>query len=433
MKIFIGLTEVSGYYSGLKKGFDELGVKAEFVSLHTHPFNYGEIKGQSLIPMLARYCVTKRVSLPPHSLSRAFWLLMVLATRIILFIWAVSKFDVFILGGGSSFFRFLDLRILKFFNRKIMYVFHGTDSRPAYIDGFFEGIESSNNKISELALSTYLKSTQRRKYEVSIIEKYADYIISHPGYAQYLKRPFVSFLSIGVPRIGMSNASLPTEIKSHITILHSPSQMAGKGTKQIREAISRLQEKGYKIKYVEIAGRPNSEVLVHLQQCDFVVDQVYSDTPMAGFVAEAAFYGKPAVVGGYYSAKIKNDIPSKYVPPSLFCRPESIEQAIEKLCTDLNYRQKLGLEAKEFVESNWSAKVVASRFIQLINGEAPEDWLINPINIDYLLGCGLQENTIRLIIKSLLESYGNKALQLSDKPDLEKMFVEFAYSSDSSC
>ena len=209
--------------------------------------------------------------------------------------------------------------------------------------------------------------------------------------------------------------------------------MAGKGTKQIREAISRLQEKGYKIKYVEIAGRPNSEVLAQLQLCDFVVDQVYSDTPMAGFVAEAAFYAKPAVVGGYYSEKIKKDIPNEYVPPSLFCSPASIEQAIEKLCIDLNYRLQLGQKAKEFVEANWSAKVVASRFLTLINGEAPEDWLINPINIDYLLGCGLQENTIRLIIKSLVESYGNRALQLGDKPDLETMFIEFAYSSDTSC
>ena len=219
MKIFIGLTEVSGYYSGLKKGFDELGIRSEFVSLHTHPFNYGELKGQSLIPKLARYCVTKRVSLPPYNLTRAFWLLLVITTRVILFIWAVSRFNVFILGGGSSFFRFLDLRIIKFFNKKIIYVFHGTDSRPAYIDGFFEGIEPTNNKISDLAVKTYLKSAKRRKYEVNIIEKYADYIISHPGYAQYLKQSFISFLSIGVPRIEMSNVSLPTENKGYITII----------------------------------------------------------------------------------------------------------------------------------------------------------------------------------------------------------------------
>ena len=42
-------------------------------------------------------------------------------------------------------------------------------------------------------------------------------------------------------------------------------------------------------------------VLEKMAMSDIVVDQVYCDTPMAGFATEAAINGVPVVVGGYYA------------------------------------------------------------------------------------------------------------------------------------
>ena len=84
-----------------------------------------------------------------------------------------------------------------------------------------------------------------------------------------------------------------------IRILHSPSSPEVKGTYLIRQAINALKAKGYPIDYVEIMGKPNTVVIAELEKCDFIVDQLYSDTPMSGFATEAAFFGKTAVVGGY--------------------------------------------------------------------------------------------------------------------------------------
>ena len=42
MKIFIGLFEIAGYFSNLKKGFQELGIECCFISLLPHQFEYEE-------------------------------------------------------------------------------------------------------------------------------------------------------------------------------------------------------------------------------------------------------------------------------------------------------------------------------------------------------------------------------------------------------
>jgi len=172
---------------------------------------------------------------------------------------------------------------------------------------------------------------------------------------------------------------------------------------------------------------PNSTVLKNLQNCDFVVDQLYSDTPMAGFAAEAAFCGKPAIVGGYYTDE---DLKMSNIPPSLHCHPEKVEQAIEQLIINLEFRLELGQKAKSFVENYWAPKKVAERYLRLINENIPDEWQCNPNKINYLYGGGLPDWKTKLIIRKMIEKYGIKSLQLSDKAYLEKQFKEFAYSND---
>jgi len=147
---------------------------------------------------------------------------------------------------------------------------------------------------------------------------------------------------------------------------------------------------------------------------------------MAGFACEAAFSGKPALVGGYYSQFIKNDLETEWIPPSLYCLPENIEHAIEKLVIDKKFRIELGQRAQNFVRKKFSAKIVASKYLQLINDDYPKSWLYEPRRIRYLHGMGLPENKTKKIIKAIIEKYGPQALFLNDKPGLEEAFVKFA-------
>lgn len=213
-----------------------------------------------------------------------------------------------------------------------------------------------------------------------------------------------------------------------LVILHAPSDPERKGTDIIRHTVRRLQDKGYDIELREIIGKPNSEVLSQLSHCDFVIDELYSDTIMARFAAEAAFFGKPAIVAGYASYSNWGNILPEEMPPVHYCHPDKLEEAIEKLTTEEVYRRNLGKRAKKFVDERWSVKAVAERYMRLIMNNYPEEWLYNPKNIEYAHGWGLSEQQVKSFIRKTIEKGGKKALQLSDKPKLEQQFIEFAYS-----
>lgn len=444
MKIFLGLTEVSGYYSHLKKGFDELGVYAVHVPLQAHRFRYDEEVPSHFFVKWARYCVTKRVSLQnPNAVQKLFWFASVALTRLVLFVWAVFTFDVFILGGGSSFFSFRELPLLRLLGKKVIYTFFGTDARPAYLDGFFTpdqigfkwplpraadrpsaGNDEARRRIMAEA---QLAATLKRKAGVRAAERYANAVICGPSFAQFMTRDFINFFIIGIPL----NIDTPAcaEIRAAARrprILHAPSQNEGKGTALIRRAIANLEQKGIDVEYVEISDRPNEEVIGEIRRCDFVIDQVYSDTPIAGFATEAAFHGKPAIVGSYYSDLIKEQMVEELIPPSLFCHPDALERSIETLASDINFRRELGERAAVFVRNKWRAKEVAARYLRLIRGDIPEVWKFSAQRVSYVHGVGLSEDRMKSHVQSLISLHGVKSLQLADKPELEQRLVALA-------
>jgi hypothetical protein len=163
-----------------------------------------------------------------------------------------------------------------------------------------------------------------------------------------------------------------------------------------------------------------------IQHCDFVVDQLYSDTPMAGFATEVAWFGKPAVVGGYGFDYLKTSVPEGMWPPSKTCHPDQIEQAIEDLIVNREDRLRLGGEAQKFVREKWNAAEVARRYLRLIEGDIPEEWWLDPATVTYLEGFGQPVERTKENIRQMVEQFGVESLQLSHRPDLERAFLEFA-------
>jgi hypothetical protein len=451
VRVFLGLAEVSGFYTNLKKGFNEIGIDAELITLTNHRFNY-ETPSHSFWVKIAQYSVNNRIKyINANLLTRIYWSLLVFITRLCLFIWCLIKFDVFIFGCATSFFKFHDLPILAFFKKKIIYNFHGTDGRCGFMDGFAEDTflpeefkektgyigpirETDSEETKKNKLYAYMKITKHRYNNLKKIERYAHFIINSPSHGQHHSKPFIQRLIIGMPY--MLNKTLSEKHKEiinknrHVTILHCPSYLEGKGSYTIRKAIQSLKQKGHLINYVEVTGRPNSEVLELILECDFVIDQLYSDMAMVGFATEAAFYGKPAIVGGYYTNHQEHDIQSEWIPPTLFCLPEDIESSIEKLILDLDFRNDLGSKAKQFVESKWQANMSAYRLVSLVNGDYPKAWLYNPVDCDYILGMGMSKDNVRVIMRGIYHSYGVSSFMLSDKPMLEKQIVQFINEPD---
>jgi glycosyltransferase involved in cell wall biosynthesis len=413
-RIFLGFQETAGYYGNLKRGLDALGVPCVFVCLqnryaHALEGNPGwanHVNG--LAQRVARVC--KR-SVP----TRVLWSALfrhVIGLPVLLA--ALPHYDAFVFCSFSTAFYFLDLPLLKLCGKKIIYVFHGSDTRPVYLNGFHLP------RLDATSVALGLVRAQLQKLGVTLVERFADHIVSIPPQAHFHTRPLVSHYFVGIPCDPRQSEADSTvlEPSDRVRILHAPTQPGPKGSALIRRAVAAVKAKGHPVDLIEITGRPHHEVVEELRRCAFVVDQAYSDTPMAGFATEAAFFGKPAVVGGYYSATLANDLRPEETPPTLYCLPEQLEAAIERMTVDRAFREDLGRRAQAFVKREWSAQKVAERFVALASGDAPERWLFDPSAIVYVEGAGLSRDEARARIHAYLRAGGQSGLCVSDKPAL---------------
>jgi glycosyltransferase involved in cell wall biosynthesis len=420
MKIFMGLGEVSGNYKNLKQGFEKIGVECTFINLSGHKFNYGGDDVPNNLVELAKWLSYKRISTPKSSLfKKIFWSTLQEFTKGILFIWAITKFDVFIFSSYSTFLRFYDYPILKFFNKKIITQFHGSDIRPPYINGKYMSKEVN------IGVSNSIKLSKKIKKRLEIIEKYADHIISIPPQSQFLKKPFIVRLFLGLSLNENSIIQQTFKPNKKIRILHAPSNPHVKGTKDIREAISNLKARGFDFDYIEISGVSNSTVVEEISKSDFVIDQLYSDYPLPRFATEAAMLCKPSIVGGYAQNLWEELLPKDQMPTSIYCLPENIETEIEKLLTDHEFRVQMGEKARGFIERQWDSTKVAIRYLEVIEGKFPDSWLYDPLDINYFKGVGLNEVEIKHTFSSIIDEYGINGLQLNDKKQLEELILRF--------
>lgn len=429
LRVFIGPVNVASYYSGLAAGLRELGVDAELVLFaKDHRFRSVPHGRSSRVLRLLDWCVDRVYNVKPCStLAMLTAAALLPIARAITFFWSLTRFDVFVFGAAKGFFSLYELPLLKLFGKRLIFVFNGSESRPAYIGKW--AIGAGSDKV----VSKAIRRAARQKRRIQWIERFADVCINHAPHSHFHKKPYVDHCAVGHPVVlsePPNRPEMPTKgPNSKVRILHAPSVLGPKGTDGIRKIIKTLEASALPIEYVELSGRPNHEVIEELQRCDFVVDQLFSDIPLAGFATEAAFFGKPAAVGGYAFETLQSFYGSSQLPVETYVRPEGMEDLVRRLVTDPDFRKKCGEKSGDFVRNSWNAKTVASRFLQIIEGTIPDSWWVAPASLRYLHGFGDTEEVRREFLRRVLEAEGRPALQLSDKPELEQLFVDFAFAT----
>lgn len=424
-RVFIGMTEIAGYYGQLAKGLRKRGYPVTFLGGNDHVFQYKQSKeDSSLFSKIYKASLSfssRAKSVNP--VSRVFCLFFSNSLRLALFFLIALSHDIFIFGFGTSLLPCnVDLPILRILGKCIICnIAHGSDARPPYIDGSY-----LNDKAPYFDLDKIKEIAKKIKKRCCFIEKNSHFVIGAPLTSHFLKYKFVDWFKIGIPVTGESVVISKNKENDEIRILHSPSNPILKGTQEIEKAVACLIKKGYKVNFMKLINVPNSDVIKEILRCDFVVDQIYSDTPLATFATEAAWFGKPAIVGGYGWEILNKCIEKNLFPPSLTCCPENIEDAMERIIIDKEYREDLGARSQSFVRDFWGTDNVSGRYIRLIEGNVPCEWYADPSKFNYVYGCGLPYKTSRHLIKKMILKYGVDSLQLSDKPDLERAFVEFA-------
>jgi hypothetical protein len=274
---------------------------------------------------------------------------------------------------------------------------------------------------------------RRQKTKLRWLERGATVCINAPCTAHFHERPVVNWFALGFPRdVAASevqpdrSSSMAVPTPAAVRVVHSPSNPLVKGTALIEAALNRLRQRGFDLEFVTLKGLANEEVLAAIRCCDLVVDQLYSDTPMAGLATEAALLGKPALVGGYSARDITHTLGGMPQPPTRFVDPERFEQALEELVGSPAARDELGGAARRFVEAEWSCRQVAQRLLRILRSDAPAEWWFDPARVNYLAGCGMSEDAARERVRRLIDDAGIGALQLGDKPALEQAFAHWA-------
>ena len=419
IKVFIGLVEVAGYFRSLNDGFHDIGIKSCFFQyFHNKYYNYG-----SPFMLFCQYLSSLKSS---YKIFNLFYRTINNFIKLLIFIYTLFFYNVYIFGALSTFLNYNDLKLLKFFKKKIIYVFLGSDSRPDYLNGaLVNNLYLNKGKVIEI--DKCIKNVLQRKKIITKIEKYANHCINHPPCAMFHNKQYIKWLYIGYPfsKNKLNVYASPKNIdnkNAKTIILHAPSNPETKGTKYFREIMNKLINEGINIDFIEIINQSNSKVLELLTQCDFVVDELYSDTPLGGLGVEAAFLGKTTIKAGYYNNYILNDYNNDVIPPSIFCEPHDIEEKIRLLIADSVYCKKMGIDALNFVNNNWLPVHVASRFIKLINNDVPREWIGNPYKLNYVFGYGQSKKQLKKIIMAL-KVKGNEVFAINDKPKLLEMLL----------
>lgn len=428
MRILIGPVEVAGIAKGLSKGLAELGVTAQVVLSIKHPFAYGGEKKGFLLAVWQLLGQWRAVPQQPF-LRKALGVVLHRAWGFLVLCWALFAFDAFIFLYGQTLTNTrLELVMLRRLGKKIVFINVGSDFRPPYMDGSVSPPTDAAPDVHKTA-----RLARRAKRKIALHEKFADFIVSSPSSAHFHERPFINWFSMGVPASFDFQPLSETEQYDCLRVVHSPSNPVVKGSQIICEVIQQLIDEGMPLELVRLQGVSNDEVLRQLQRCDFVVDQLYSDIPMAVLGSEAARFAKPCIVAGYLAGEVDAYIAQQDVPPSLYVRPEQLREAIEKLVEDLEFRRDLGLRAREFVSQRWACKAVAERYLMLLNGRARSDWWFDPATITYVGGCGMPLAQIANLLALTIETCGVQALQVCDKPVLEQALVDLAKQAKHGC
>lgn len=415
--ISIGPGEVAGYLGRLRDGFEALGVPCEhFLYVPAHKFNYAV--SDHFLKGVSDFWMGQRA----RGGIRA-WIAQIAdkVIRLLALIYAISRYDVFIFSGYGSFFRFLELPLLKLLGKRTIVIFLGSDARPPYLSG--KHLDDHAGAFDPRKIAAESRAIRK---QMAWVERYASVIVNHTGTAQFSTRSFIRFSALGMP-MSMSSpeaaaSSGAPRSEGPLRVLHAPSRPIAKGTHEVRAAIAQLQGEGIEVELIELTGVPNAEVLRQLARCDIVVDELYSDLPLATFGAEAASFGKPAIVGSLYVERFLIDNPEASTP-TIFVHPAELEPTLRRLVSDAEWRAAEGARGRAFLASNCAPRDVAARYLRLAQGEVPAGWIVDPEGLDYIGGWGLSETAWREQIGGYLNALGEDGLQLGERSRLKRAIL----------
>lgn len=373
-RIFLGYTDVSSNLANLAIGMRKLG----------HDVTLFDSAAYDQTSSLARRFATHRKGTQTATgLKKLIHRIAYFIVRLQVMLHVSAKHDFIIISFGGTLFNYRELKWYKFRKKKILYWFHGSDSRPPVINKGYEPADESRAALNQLH-----QRSRTIRDATAKIEAAATAIVCPVSHAHYFNRKVIDPLYTGKPFEITSELTPSQNHGDRLRIVHAPSKKQMKGSKIIAKIVKELQDEGHPIDYIEITGVSHGEVLKTLATADIVIDQLYSDIPVPSITKEAGFLGKPSIVGGYFEEVYRNVRFIAHFPPIAACRPDDFKACLLDLVTNTEKRRDMGAEMKEFFTLHYRAEVVALHFICALEENPIDYFLVDPKSFNYLKGCG---------------------------------------------
>lgn len=422
-RVFIGLTEIAGHYRGTSRGLCELGAAPLLCDLSPDPFGYSGRRD----PHVALWRALRRAA-EDGGRPRAGRLVAALAERVVamaMLARVALTCEGAILVYTSAFLRgHREERWLRRLGVELVRHGHGSDGRPAYLDG-----PTVLNVGGDARTLVALAAAQEA--EVLAMTRHATAVVAHPPTMPFARRAIVPFVRVGVasgPAHPPAEVPPPPANREVVRLLHAPSLAPTKGTAAVRAIVERLRDEGLPVALVEIQGRPNQEVLAELERCDLAIDQVWADLPVVGVSVEAAWLGRPTLCGGDAGTSWTAGVAEDEVLPLRYVAPEALEPELKALVADRLAREALGAAAGRFVREQMRPRDVAARYLTLLSGHVPPDWLLDPRDVVHPWGTGMPREQVREVVAAVVSEGGSHALRLDHHPALRDALLGLASS-----
>lgn len=313
MRVLHGMSEVAGQGIYSVKGLRANGVSADMAVWRPNPFNY---------PIDISLNIGKKKYLYPWYALKMF----------VFFLKAVLKYDCFHFHYAHSLLPFgMDLPILKLFNKKIFFEFHGSELRG----------QINNIKYK------YFNALPQNKRQSKLIKKgikYAAGIILH----DIELKPHLPDTNIPIHivplRLDLSNLTpvFPDVGVKKPVVVHAPSNRGSKGSNWIIEAANKLKDR---IDFVLVENKSQDEAIEIYKTADIIIDQI-SVGAYGVFAIECMALGKPVL--SYISDEVKNSLPNTC--PIQNIEPDTIYDVLNKLSCNPELRRSIGLQGRKYVE-----------------------------------------------------------------------------------
>jgi len=272
------------------------------------------------------------------------------------FISALLKYDVFHYHSNIPLFEdFSDLKILRLFQKKMVVSYWGCDVRQKSIN-----IKYPYNTCQVCKIPC---DESQRLTAKNIFAQYADATIAHI-WELFEYSPKGTKV---IPALIDTNIWKPDQIirrkNKNFQILqafgNSLTRGDVRGSQFLKQAVARLQKKGYKIQFSFFDSVPNHELKKYYLESDLVVEQLRYGT--YGLTAlEAMALGKPVV------SFIRKDL-IKYYPnlPLIIADPSDIEAKIEWAINNPSKLKAIGEKSRKYVVQNHDSLKVIGKILSL--------------------------------------------------------------------